>query len=370
VTQAVVVSDDRRVTFDWSGDIDGFPVFLLHGTPGSRSGPRPRASVLYRLGVRLICYDRPGYGESDRHKGRSVADAAWDVLAIADELKLKEFGVVGRSGGGPHALACAALLGQRPTITAVLVSLAPSDADGLDWHRGMTGSNVSEYKRADSCPEEVEADLTERAGQIRDDPESLLAFLADELTAPDRKVVSDVSIRRQLHDTYKQAVRVGAYGWIDDVLAFRRPWGFDLEKITNPVLLWHGDEDVFSPPSHTDWLARKIPGAKVDIQRGAAHFDAVRFLPKILARMKASEGKSNGTAAGRSERLGVEDPDEAAVAAERRDAGVFRAEERGELGDDRVPLGPGRLVTALRPGEQQVRAAAQRVGVSGSEHAD
>jgi len=315
VTQAVVVSDDRRVTFDWSGDVDGFPVFLLHGTPGSRSGPRPRASVLYRLGVRLICYDRPGYGESDRHNGRLVADAAWDVLAIADELKLKEFGVVGRSGGGPHALACAALLGPRPTITAVLVGLAPSDADGLDWHNGMTGSNVTEYELADSGLEAVEADLKQRAEEIRDDPETLLKFLNDELTAPDMRVVSDVPIRRQLHDTYKEAVRCGAYGWIDDVLAFRRPWGFDLEKIMNPVLLWHGDEDVFSPPSHTHWLAQKIPGAKVDIQRGAAHFDAVRILPKILAKMKASEGKVNGIVANRSEGLGVQGAHEAAVSA-------------------------------------------------------
>jgi pimeloyl-ACP methyl ester carboxylesterase len=354
VTQAVNVANGRRVTFDWWGDCDGFPVFLLHGTPGSRTGPRPRTSVLYRLGINLICYDRPGYGGSGRQAGRSVADAAWDVLAIANELKLQEFGVVGRSGGGPHALACAALLDGLVTSTAVLVSLAPHNADGLEWNNGMAASNVAEYSLADSDVKAVEADLTERADQIRDNPETLLDFLDDELTAPDARVVSDAGILDQLHATYREAVREGAHGWIDDVLAFRRPWGFDLRKIASPVLLWHGDEDVFSPPAHTHWLAGKIPAAKLHIQRGAAHFDAVRILPEILADMKAHEW---------SEGLGVERPVEAAVSAQRGDAGVAIPDEAGQLGDDRVALHNGSLIPALHPGEQEVGVASQGIGV-------
>jgi pimeloyl-ACP methyl ester carboxylesterase len=310
--------------------------------------------VLYRLGVRLICYDRPGYGESDRHKGRSVADAAWDVLAIADKLRLGAFGVVGRSGGGPHALACAALLGERVTSTTVLVGIAPSDAEGLEWHQGMSASNVEAYDLADANAKLVEADLTERADRIRDDPETLLRFLHDELTAPDKRVVTDVPIRQQLHDTYREAVRDGAHGWIDDVLAFRRSWGFDLAKITSPVLLWHGDEDVFAPPAHTHWLAGQIPKAKLRIQRGAAHFDAVRILPTILADMKTSEC---------SERLGIQRAHEPAVSAQRSDTRVTVSDESGELGDDHVALVPRGGITTLLPGEQEVRAATQRVGV-------
>ena len=105
----MVVGNRRLLTIDVSGAPDGAPVFLLHGTPGSRNGPKPRSSVLYRLGVRLICYDRPGYGGSSRVPDRRVADAARDVEMIADKLKLGRFAVVGRSGGGPHALACSAL---------------------------------------------------------------------------------------------------------------------------------------------------------------------------------------------------------------------------------------------------------------------
>jgi pimeloyl-ACP methyl ester carboxylesterase len=294
VTQAIEISGERRVTVDCLGARDGFPVFLLHGTPGSRVGPRPRGNVIYWSGVRLVCYDRPGYGGSDRHEKRAVADAAWDVLAIADKLGLERFSVIGRSGGGPHALACAALLDrQRVQSVVVLGGIAPPDADELAWTDGMTESNVAEYELTRGGLDWVVAQLTKRINEIRKDPESLLHELDKELTGSDRKVVNDVGIRRQLIDTYTEALRAGPYGWIDDVLAFRRPWGFDLGKINVPVLLWHGEEDVFSPLSHTQWLAEKIPTAHLHIESGAAHFNTVEILPKLLAQLKAgrtSEG--------------------------------------------------------------------------------
>ena len=127
-THHIETRDGRTLAFDVSGACDGWPVFLFHGTPGSRLGPNPRASLLYRLGIRLITYDRPGYGGSTRHEGRSVADVTADVEAIANALGLEMFSVVGRSGGGPHALACAALLSERVRRTAALVSVAPADS--------------------------------------------------------------------------------------------------------------------------------------------------------------------------------------------------------------------------------------------------
>jgi pimeloyl-ACP methyl ester carboxylesterase len=298
MTQVIEVTDNRSVIVDSCGDPKGFPVILLHGTPGSRSGPVPRASVLYRLGIRLICYDRPGYGDSPRFEGRTVADAAWDVLAIADQLRLDEFSVVGRSGGGPHALACAAIIGERVRSATVLVGIAPSDATGLDWFDGMTESNVEEYglaSRDDSSA--VVADLTERAERIRDDPQVLLRELEREMSEADRRIVSDVAIRRQLKAAYKEALKCGPYGWIDDVLAFRRAWGFDLTKIQVPVRLWHGLDDVFSPVHHAHWLKKHIPSAEIDVQPGAAHFTAMEILPRVLAQLKADNtGPSEETA--------------------------------------------------------------------------
>lgn len=288
MTREIGVSDGRRVTIDCWGDPKGFPVFLLHGTPGSRSGPVPRACLLYQLGVQLISYDRPGYGDSERHEGRTVAAAAWDVLDIADWLGLDKFGVVGRSGGGPHALACAAFIGRkRLSSVAVLVGLAPSDARGLDWFDGMTDSNVNEYELAERDEDEaVVADLTRRAEEIHHDPESLLHALEKEMAEADRRIAFDVGIRRYLIETYKEAIKNGPYGWIDDVLAFRSPWGFDLDKITIPVRLWHGDQDVFSPLAHSYWMAAEIPTANIEVGRDAAHFGAMEMLPKVLAQLK------------------------------------------------------------------------------------
>lgn len=283
-----------------SGAPDGKPVFLLHGTPGSRHGPKPRGIVLYRLGVRLISYDRPGYGGSDRRPGRTVADAAADVAAIADALGIGRFSVVGRSGGGPHALACAARLADRVDRAAVLVGFAPSDAEGLDWYDGMTRSNVEGFGSADTdlttsrtlAPDlgAVRAAIAERADQVKNDPEALIRFLLPELAKPDRRVVDDVAIRRQLVDTYAEALRGGAEGWIDDVLALRRSWGFDLGSVKVPTLLWHGADDMFSPVSHTEWLAARIADARPAVQPGAAHFGAVEVLPKVLAWIAAPAG--------------------------------------------------------------------------------
>jgi pimeloyl-ACP methyl ester carboxylesterase len=269
------------------GDPDGKPVFLLHGTPGSRIGPHPRAAVLNRLGVRLIAFDRPGYGESDRLEGRRVADVAADVQTIADAYGLRKFAVVGRSGGGPHALACAALLPERTTKAAVLVSLAPRSADGLDWLDGMARSNVLEFTAASNGYAGIAAHTKAVADAIRADPASLIAGIQAELPDPDKRVVADRGIRSMLVETFTEAMRTSDYGWIDDTLAFCSPWGFDPASVTVPVLLWHGANDVFSPASHARWLADRIPNATVIVQAGAAHFGALDVLPDILRWLSA-----------------------------------------------------------------------------------
>jgi pimeloyl-ACP methyl ester carboxylesterase len=286
--RTVRAADGRRLSTQVYGDPDGRPVLILHGTPGSRLGPHPRSSVLHRLGVRLISFDRPGYGGSDRMAGRRVADAAADVLAIADAYGLQRFAVVGRSGGGPHALACAALLPERTTKAAMLVSLAPRGADGLDWFDGMAQSNVMEFTAAANGYAGIAAHTKVVADAIRADPRSLISRLQAELPDPDRRVVADRGIRSMLIETYAEAMRASDYGWIDDALAFCSPWGFDPAAVTVPVLLWHGANDVFTPVSHTGWLAERIPSAAVVVQAGAAHFGALDVLPDILRWLSAS----------------------------------------------------------------------------------
>lgn len=258
-------------------------MFSLHGTPGSREGPHPRSGRLHGLGVRLISYDRPGYGQSDRQVGRSVADAAADVRAIADYLGIYRFGVLGRSGGGPHALACAALLPTRVTRACALVSLAPPDAKGLDWFDGMADSNVTEHTLAATDPDRLAATLIATAAKIRADPASHVKTLGPEMPEPDRRVVADAGIRAKLARNFAEAVRDSADGWIDDAFALTSPWGFDAAMIRAPVRLWHGEQDVFSPVAHTRWLAERIPRAVRTIIPGKAHFDALEVVPDMLS---------------------------------------------------------------------------------------
>jgi pimeloyl-ACP methyl ester carboxylesterase len=293
----VSAGDGRALTFESWGAQNGAPVFLLHGTPGSRMGPHPRPAVLYRLGIRLIAYDRPGYGGSDPMTGRSVAHAAADVEAIADHLGLSRFAVVGRSGGAPHALACAALLPDRVTRAAVLVSLAPRDAEGLDWYAGMTPSNVAEYRSAERGYEVLAARIRTYADRIRRDPVSELPFESADLPAPDRRVVSDFGIRSMLVDNFSEALKDSYTGWIDDAMSFTVPWGFPVEAIKRPVLMWHGELDVFSPVAHTRWLAEHISSASLVLDSNSAHFGAVAVLPQVLSWLAAGDSEPEQPAA-------------------------------------------------------------------------
>lgn len=278
----ILLRDGRKVAVQESGNPAGHPVFLMHGTPGSRIAPLPRSMILHALGVRLITFDRPGYGHSDRLKSRTVADVAPDVEAIADELEIKRFAVLGRSGGGPHALACAARLPDRVTRAGVLVSLAPWTAD-FDWFAGMADSNVQEFMTAATSPEELAANLAQTAAAIKANPASHVAALGPELPEADQRVVADAGIRALLAQNYEEALRESADGWFDDNRAFCSPWGFDLADIKVPVLVWQGEDDVFSPVRHAHWLADQIPNASMLIQPGAAHFGAVEALPDMLS---------------------------------------------------------------------------------------
>lgn len=283
MTRVVSMADRRQLAVEEWGAPTGFPVFLLHGTPGSRLGPLPRPMALYQLGVRLITFDRPGYGLSGRMPGRVVADIAADVRLLADVLELDRFAVLGRSGGAPHALACAALLPGRAVRAAALVGLAPAEAEGLDWFEGMAPSNTREYMAVRGQGPLVADRLRTIAARIRADPARHVANLYAELPKSDRRVVLEAGMRRPLMEMFREAFRTSADGWIDDLLAFCAPWGFELGDIVVPTMLWHGANDTFSPAGHSRWLADRIPSSTVVVQPGSAHFAAFDVLPDVLS---------------------------------------------------------------------------------------
>ena len=279
--QSVQSPDGRVLRVGEVGPVDGKPVFFLHGTPGCRLGPHPRATLLHHLGVRLIAYDRPGYGGSTRFLERRVVHAAGDVLTIADRLGLERFCVVGRSGGGPHALACAARLPRRVERAAALVSLAPHNARGLDWYAGMTESNRQAYHSARAGVSAIEGLFEAAARREGGEPEALLDGLWPELQPADRMIVGDNVIRSGIERAYIEAARNGAGGRADDAVSFVEDWGFDPSEISVPTLLWHGAEDVFSPAAHTEWLTGEISGAVGGVERGA-HFSAIHTLVDVV----------------------------------------------------------------------------------------
>lgn len=278
----VIIKGWRRLAVQQWGIPSGHPVFLLHGTPGSRLSARPDDTELQRLGVRLVTYDRPGYGLSDPHPGRSVADAADDVRAIADALDLDTFAVLGRSGGGPHALACAALLPDRVTRVASLVGLAPYDAAGLDWMRGMVEMNRQQYSAAIRGARQLAQMLYPQVVAMRSNPEHLVRRLEAQAPPEDVATLSDPGYRSELARSMHEAIDRSLDGWAADSLAFTRPWGFDPSWIRTPTLLWHGTRDVFSPVAHARWLANRIKGAVLLLSDRGSHLCAAHAQQEAL----------------------------------------------------------------------------------------
>jgi pimeloyl-ACP methyl ester carboxylesterase len=270
----VTAHDGRMLCAAQWGDPDGVPVLALHGTPGGRLNRHPEPARYAEAGARVITYDRAGYGRSDRHPGRSVVDVVADVEAIADAFGLDTFAVTGGSGGGPHALAVAARLPDRVLRARCVVGLAPYRADGLDFFAGMDPLNVKEFGWALAGEQvlapELGRELTEMAARVADDPAKLLGD-DWELDEADRAVMARADIAAVMREATAELSRGGPYGWIDDDLAFTRPWGFELDEITVPVEVRYGARDVLVPAAHGAWLGARVPGARVVVEHEQGH---------------------------------------------------------------------------------------------------
>jgi pimeloyl-ACP methyl ester carboxylesterase len=278
----VPARDGRRLTAAAYGPHDGHPVISMHGTPGSRLQAPPDVSLLDRTGIRLITYDRPGYGASTRHKGRRVVDAAVDVATVADAFAVQRFAVLGFSGGGPHALAAAALLPDRVTRCAAVASVAPMDAQGLDFFAGMSPGNLEEFDAALAGLDTLEIALDAVAGAVAEDVYAFLAALRADLPEVDAAVLDRPDVNQLYADSVGEGLREGPGGWVDDDLAFAAPWGFDVGRISVPVGVWHGTLDTLVPVAHAGWLAQVVPGAEGHLVVGAGHLGMLDQLGEIF----------------------------------------------------------------------------------------
>src|SRR5262249_49231731 len=278
----VTTPDGRTLRLHEAGATDGRAIFVLNGTPNSGRLFGRHGEDAAARGARLIGYDRPGYAGSSPHEGRSVADAAEDVRTIADALGLDRFAVWGISGGGPHSLACGALLPERVVSAASLASVAPRDAEGLDWTAGMGEMNLDEFAAVRAGREALEEFLQrEVEGLASTTGEGLIEALASLLTPTDAGALTG-ELGEHLATCTRESVASGIAGWRDDDLAFDGPWGFAVEDIQVPVQLWHGKQDLFVPFAHGEWLAERIPDVNAHPSPDDGHITLLaRRVPEV-----------------------------------------------------------------------------------------
>ena len=271
----VPAEDGRTLEVLTLGPADGLPFVFHSGTPGGLVGDSPMTDAATSLGLRTVLYARPGYGGSTQQPGRLVADAAADVTAILDHLGAGSFVTAGWSGGGPHALACAALLPGRCLAAASVAGIAPYGAEGLDWLGDMAPENVQEFTAATDGEAPLTALLESAADELRDvTPEALAGELGGLVSDADKAVISG-DFAGYLAASFHAALAGGIAGWRDDDLAFAQDWGFALSGGGDgdgvPVTIWQGGQDRMVPFAHGAWLAGQLPGARVHLLPGEGH---------------------------------------------------------------------------------------------------
>ena len=270
-SHVVTTPDGRSLHVVEVGAQDGPVLVAHHGTPGAGCLYRSEVESAERRGLRLIAYDRPGYGSSTPHPERSVADAAHDVVAILDSLGVERFATYGWSGGGPHALACAALLAGRCGAAATIAGVGPADAPDLDWLAGMGDGNIAEFAAARAGRERLTQYCRADAdGIMAASPEQLADAFRPHLSEVDSQALSG-ELAAFLLESITTGLRSGVDGWVDDDFAFLAPWGFDVETIQSEVLVWQGEQDLMVPADHARWLRRHLARAEGPVLPDEGH---------------------------------------------------------------------------------------------------
>ena len=284
----VELPDGRRLDVRITGPEDGMPLVFHHGTPGARTPVRAIERGAHERGLRFVTTSRPGYGESTRATGRRVVDVVDDIAAVLNAIGAERCLVAGWSGGGPHALACGAHLDAAAAVL-VIAGVAPRGAHGLDWLDGMGADNLAEFGAA----MEGEAPLRQFLEAVRPElvdvtPAGIVESIASLLPDVDRAVLTD-EFGEDLAASFHEGLRIGVDGWLDDDLAFVRPWGFELGDIRTPVALWQGSADLMVPFAHGRWLAEQMPAATAHLEPDQGHLSiAIGAVERMLDELVAS----------------------------------------------------------------------------------
>ncbi|KAF2480196.1 Alpha/Beta hydrolase protein [Neohortaea acidophila] len=269
----LTLSDGRNLDYCISGAKDGFPLLFSHSSPGAWTPVPHLAKACATHGFMLVTWSRPGFGGSTRRKGRRVVDEVDSVRALLGHLGRERFAAMGWSAGGPHALACAAMNG---CVAAVVVAgLAPYDAEGLMWapdiskHVGREGESAIREKYEARRPGMISITAAE--------------IFAGEKPGPDKQAMSDIPGLAQCgEDSFREALKFSVDGMVDDDLAFREPWGFDVADIAVPVFLYHGTSDPYVPFTHAQWNASHLGRVTTHFEEGGGHVSVIQDVDGML----------------------------------------------------------------------------------------
>jgi pimeloyl-ACP methyl ester carboxylesterase len=275
--------DDRVLSVWVSGAVEGPALLFQPGTPAPPARWDGLETATRERGLRLVAYARPGYSGSTRQPGRTVADAATDVAAVMSAVGAETFVTLGHSGGGPHALACAALLPERCEAAISLAGVAPYQMFRDEWLNGMAQENLDEFDVALRGEAPLRAHLAaELVGYAGATPDDVAAAFGGLVTEVDRSSLTG-DLAAWLARSVRRAALDGLEGWLDDDLAFVEDWGFDLSSITVPVGVWQGRHDAMVPFAHGGWLADLVPAARARLLDDEGHLSLLtRRLGDIL----------------------------------------------------------------------------------------
>jgi pimeloyl-ACP methyl ester carboxylesterase len=269
----ITLADGRRLGFAEFGERKGKPVFYFHGFPGSRLEAKLADGISRESKVRFIGIDRPGYGLSDFKPQRRIIDWANDVAELADALRVDRFSILGVSGGGPYAAACACKIPDRLDAVGIICGMGPVDVPDLT--KGMPWPYRQGLRLAGRLPEIATAIYPFSAFFFRHYPERILSVLSGKVAGPDKIALKNTELIQVLSASFREAFRSSLRWPATDVVLYSRPWGFSLKDINIPVHLWHGDKDRIVPAAMARYLAKILPNCRATFYADEGHFSII-----------------------------------------------------------------------------------------------
>ncbi len=288
--QTMILPDDRRLGFAEYGAPGGAPLIFFHGFPASRLEAALIADAAETVGFRVVAVDRPGYGLSDPQPRRRVVDIAEDIVALTEQLGFDKFTVLGISGGGPYALACACTMPGKLNAVGVVGGLGPVDRPwavaAMAWPARL-GFTLAQ--RSPMLLRMVYGGVNARL--MRACPQIVQSLLTVSAPAADTRVLKRPAVKTALQASFREALRGGAHGALSEFAVLTSAWGFEIADITFPIHLWHGDDDALVPRLHLEYQARHLARARAVYLPREGHFSLpIDHAAQILEVLKQAPG--------------------------------------------------------------------------------